>query len=192
MLSEKGPLTWIDSYGGPLLLLSRQYMQSWKGYNPPWLQRGKVAESDYDLDDSQIADEEETDYDRAGAVAAGEYLGVLEVDGGQAVVFGDMPMSTAWWPISETEGIFIRWMYGEDPPSLLQRLLPIADDIWTPTEFTMHMDHEPLYLFDSVSPGVEDPQHLSIVLAEGEYAIDFAIVHPDSRTELILHRLRRL
>lgn len=38
-----------------------------------------------------------------------------------------MPMSTAWWPFSETEGILIRWVYGEDEAGLLQRLLPIDE-----------------------------------------------------------------
>jgi hypothetical protein len=193
MISEKGPLTWFDSAGGPLLLLSRRYMHSWKGYSPAWL--GRLGEEDWD-DDSLLEDspttEEKTDYDRACAVAAGGYLGVLEVDGGQGVVLGDMHMSTAWWPMGETEGIFIRWMYGDDPPSLMQRLLPMADDIWTTAEFTMHIDQDPLYLFDSASPGVEEPRHLSVMLAEGEYAIDTAIAQPDSRTQLVLHRLWRL
>ncbi len=184
MIYERGPLRWIDSFGGPLLLLSSEYFSVWQGvltdfdrygYNWPY--------------PDEPSPPEETDYDRACAIQG--YIGLVNVGDGQGVVLGDAPMSTAWWPLSATEGLLIRWVYGGDAVGLLQRLLPIDERTWESTGTLFQISQNPLYLFDSSAAGEEETERLTITLAAGEFAIDTAIARPDEHTEMVVHRLRR-
>jgi hypothetical protein len=186
MIYDLGSLQWIDSAGGPLLLLSSGLFRKWNGVITEFARNGGY---DWPYPD-EPKEPETTDYDRACAITG--YVGLVTVGGGQGLVLGDMPMSTAWAPLSTSEGILIRWMYGNDAAGLLSRLLPIAESIWKPAGVTFAAGEEPLYLFDSAAPGEDATERLTITLVPGEYAIDAAIARPDAHTEMALHPLRRL
>ena len=90
---------WIDSDGGPLILMEARLAPHWTGVD------GK-------------------DYDRACEV--NDYLCVLTVGDGQALVFGEEPMSTAWLA-NRNGGTFVRWSYGESQSAVLETLKGISE-----------------------------------------------------------------
>lgn len=184
MIYERGPLLWIDSAGGPMLLLSSELFAQWQGVFTEFDRYG------YDWPYPDLPPPKETDYDRACAVDG--YLGLVSVGDGYGLVLGDMPMDTAWYPLSVTEGILIRWLYGNDSANLLQRLLPIDEGAWTPSGMSVHVGEHPLYLSDSAAAGEPETERLTISLAAGEYAVDTGILEPDPHTQMVVHRLRRV
>lgn len=187
MRYQRGDLWWIESAGGPLLLLDNQYLPAWLGHAPAW-----EAWMDLDsvgLSDDQPQSSQPTDYERACQING--YVGILDVGGGQGVVLSGDWLATAWLPLNESEGILIRWIHGVDQAGLLQRLMPITSADWNESIGLFRIRSQPLSLFDSAWPGEEAPERLLVALIEGEYTIDTAIVLPDQQTELVLHRLRR-
>lgn len=171
-------LHWIASAGGPLILLSGEHLSDWSGI-------GLDDQLDFDI----LPTAQETDYDRACAVEG--YLELLRVGAGQGLILGDEPMSTAWWQLSATEGILIRWVYGDDEANPVQLLMPIEAHIWTSSGLVFIVGQHPPFLFDSAEPGEEASERLTIALDEGKYAIDTEIARPNDRTEMVLHRFCR-
>ncbi len=90
---DAGTLLWMESGGGPLLLVPGEYLPFWGGIDPPTDGRQIVAHFRYGGDDAPA-----TDYDRACDVD--DYLGVIEVGSGCGVVLGDEPLPTAIVPPS--------------------------------------------------------------------------------------------
>jgi hypothetical protein len=178
MTYHRHHLQWIDSAGGPLILLSREYLTAWSGCDSP------------ELADDAMSSAQETDYDRAGAIEG--YIGVLPVAEGQGVVFWGAPMETAWWPVATNAGIFVRWSYGEEQTDVIAILTHIDEGIWESSGITVAVGSQPLYLFDAALPGQEVSEYLPVTLDEGTYAIDTGIARPDDRTELVMHRFRCL
>jgi hypothetical protein len=175
---QRHHLGWIDSDGGPLILLSRELLTAWSGTDPQ-----------VPGDDAAQA-VQEADYDRAGAVSG--YIGLLPVAQGQGVVFGGEPLSTAWVPLTTTGGVFVRWSYGEEQTDVIGHVKHIEERIWESSGLTFMVGRQPLCLFDAAWPGQEVPEYLTITLDEGTYAIDTGIARPDNQTELVVHRFRRL
>jgi hypothetical protein len=180
-------LRWIASAGGPLILLDERYLSAWLGSDQT---------DDFDLDAPEEPSDRVTDYDRACAVAVDGYIGILAVDGGQAVVFGGEPMSTAWIPRAASEGIFVRSWYADvqDEERLVEHVASIDEEAWTPTGFTLQVDGQPLLLFDAAYSGLEaaeDAEHLTVALDAGRYAIESTILEPSQRAKWLVHRFRR-
>ncbi len=175
---QRHHLEWIDSAGGPLILLSRELLTAWSGAFPQ------------EPADDEVQAVQETDYDRAGAISG--YIGLLPVAHGQGVIFWGEPMSTAWVPLTTTEGIFVRWSYGEEQTDVIGYVKRMEERTWESSGLTFVVGRQPLCLFDAAWPGQEVPEYLTIALDEGTYAIDTGIARPDNRTELIVHRFRRL
>lgn len=175
---QRHHLEWIDSNGGPLILLSRELLTAWSGSDPR------------EPGDDEVQSLQETDYDRAGAVSG--YIGLLAVDEGKGVIFWGEPMSTAWVPLTSTAGIFVQWSYGEEQTDVIGHVHRFEERRWESSGLTFVVGRQPLYLFDASWPGREVPEHLTITLDEGTYAIDTGIIRPDSKTELVVHRFRRL
>lgn len=187
MLYERGALWWIESAGGPLVLLSEQYLSAWLGHAPAW--EVWMDPDATGLPDDQPEASQMTDYERAGMING--YIGVLAVGDGQGVVLSGDWLATAWLSVSETEGMLIRWVYGTDQAGLLERLTPISSDGWTRNVDSFQIGRHSLALFDAAWPGSEAPERITITLLEGEYTVDTAIVLPEQHTKLVLHRLRR-
>lgn len=80
-------MQWIESYGGPLLLLPSELFTEWRGVLTEFDHYG------YDWPYPDPPPPEESDYD--GACAMEGHIGLISVGDGQAVVLSDKPMSTA-------------------------------------------------------------------------------------------------
>jgi len=170
-------LTWISTHGGPLILLEKSLLPFWKG------------NADTTGIDGALERGELTDYDRACAIE--DYLGTIPVGSGTALVLGDEPMQTSWFPLTRDTGILVRWEWAADETSVLKTLREVPEESWQPTGVTVEAKSEPLVLFDSAYLGDEIETSLSISLPSQLYSVDTAHWQPDDETSLILHRLQR-
>lgn len=137
--------------------------------------------------------------DFARACGIDDYLGMLHVGPGRALILGDEPMQTAFLP-SHEGGIVVRWMYAEDEDGVWRAVGAVPESGWEPTPHRIEVAREAILVFDSAHPGDSLPASLEdgaatpwihIELSSGTYLVDMADYSPDSSTRLILHRLRR-
>ena len=192
--SESG-LAWMNSAGGPLLLVPGELLLSWGGVCPPTDGRKIEATFRWDGPDSSACD-----YDRACDVDG--YLALLEIGDGQGLVLGGDPMGTAWWPLMASDGtgacmggILIRWFYADSEADVIEAVARVPEAAWADDGLALVVGQEPLYLMDSASPGGElgefvHEDHLKIHLPAGRYAVATAVVEPDPHTSLVLHQLK--
>lgn len=182
MVDQTRTLVWIASEGGPLLLLAREYLQYWEGTEPPT--GGRTIEARFRW--SGQPDAPATDYDRACDID--DYLGLVNVGPGQALVLGDEPLATTWWSAGETGGMLVRWRYARDEEAVVQALAHIPETIWEPTQLVLTGGPEPMYLFDAAEPGAEVDEYLVVELGPGQYTLATGVYEPDDYTALVLHR----
>jgi hypothetical protein len=164
--------TWIDSGGGPLLLLSQSRLPDWNGTDPsPQRTEG-------------------SDYSRACQVAS--YGGVIPVGRGEAFVLGDEPNLTTWHPRSDLPGGWlIRWVYAEEGTDLI-RMLEANSSGWKllETEY-FEITDSPVVLFDSAYPGSDLPAHTMLIeLKPGRYEVRTLEFNLEPRTRAIVHQFR--
>jgi hypothetical protein len=188
MLCNYGLSTWVESNGGPLLLLARDLLPFWSGIRP-----SNVSAADFD----NVYDYDfDCDYNRACEVK--DYLGLIEVASGTGLVLGGEPLSTTWWQIHDDLklGLLVRWMWADDEASVIQSLANIPESIWEPGNLICHVGTEPLCLFDSAYLGSEIAENKSesllMEINPGAYSLATADYSPDEETRLILHRFTRL
>lgn len=175
-MSDKN-LKWISSDGGPLILMERNLVAHWRG------------NSDASSNERLSKDAYLTDYDRACSV--GDYLGLIQVASGEALVLDDEPMQTAWLGLSKEKGLLVRWQWARDEASIMRTIGGIAEELWETTDLVFEMTNGELLLFDAACSGDEIDSGVRIALSPGEYLLDTACYRPNDETSLILHRLRR-
>lgn len=165
-------LKWVNSAGGPLLLLEERLLPDWKGHDfAPTGHGGR------------------TDYERACDVD--DYVGLIEVGAGRALVLGDEPMQTTWSPSRGAGGVLIRWQWADSEASAVNSVGGVPEESWEPTGLTLQVSGRGLLLFDSANPGDDPGEGLSIQLEPGTYEVATALCQPDAATSLVLHRLVR-
>lgn len=162
-------LRWIESNGGPLLLLAEELLADWQGADGPMGQA--------------------TDFERACATTRA--IERIRVGRGVGLVLGDEPLSTAWLPAeSGGGGTIVRLVRAEDRAAAaraVQEAPPTAsregDSLTLPVSGRM-------VLFDAAHRGTDlPPTALDIVLRSGNYEVDTLSFQPDPATALLLHRL---
>jgi hypothetical protein len=131
-----------------------------------------------------------TDYDRACDIK--DYTGLIPVGCGHALVLGDEPLMTCWWPSRENGGLLVRWVCA-DSEQFLQYLQGLVDVRFTSSPHVLEVVEREHRLFDAAVPGsdVRPNAALLVELEPGSYEVATGRFTPDSRTELLLHRLRR-
>lgn len=119
---------WIESAGGPLVLLPRSKLSAWAGV-------------------------EGRDYNDACEVV--DYAGLLTRSWGHVIVLGDEPLRTA--VICRDEGQWIvRWMFSPDEPAAIMLAMTFNPEGAIPSErLDVEVIDEPYLLFDSASNGAE-------------------------------------
>lgn len=177
-------LPWVNSEGGPLLLLDERDLPSWGGVVDEI--EGPRTEQSFSPGGKR------TDYDRACAVRG--YLGRISVGTREALVLDYMPMQTTWLPLSGANGgMLARWMFAESEAKFLSWLQAVPRGVFH-HEFRFVVERSPLILFDSAFAGrnVRKPlvEHLLIELDPGTYEIETAIYQPDAKTCLVIHRFQ--
>ena len=175
---------WIQSNGGPLLLLPATLLTEWSGSEAPPAAREVVASFRWRPGGPA------TDYDRACDVS--DYVGVIAVGAGEGLVLGEEPDPTTWLADGHG-GILARWIHapsGEEVAAALER---VPMELSWELAGTFRVVGSPLVLFDAAEPGVEPLlPRLKLEVAPGLYAVAQVAYRPDAETALRLVRLQRI
>ncbi|WDJ07084.1 Imm21 family immunity protein [Xanthomonas campestris] len=162
-------LNWIESSGGPLVLLHRDLLPEWCGST------GSVVDADA------------TDYTRACDVI--DELGVIDVGSRQALVLGDEPDRTAL--TKRGKSIFIiRWRWAPSEGDLLEELrdgLDALDFCSSGSFLTMPGTH---LLFDSALAGTYADESSVVELDAAQFSLSSAYFHPRKDICALIHRLQ--
>jgi hypothetical protein len=175
---------WIESAGGPLLLLSEKNLGNWGGVFA--LVSGPAAAASYSPGGNP------TDYDRACSVEG--LIGLITIGAEEGVVFGGEPLQTAWLPRHAARGgMIVRWVFGESENEFLDWTDKIPEEVF-------HLDGPcrfkgpRLFLFDAGLAGhnvkTRPDEYLLIELEPGAYDIKTAVYQPDDRTSMVVHRFQ--
>lgn len=163
---------WIESGGGPLILMPSGLLSRWRG--TPMSAQDAIA----------------GDYARATEVR--EYIGKISVGSGEALVLGGEPLPASIGPLGEEELVIIRWIQAKDDQSADTAVDIASAASCVPEGFLFENVGEDLVLFDSAFPGNDAREVLRTRLQEGTYVVGTAEVRPDSETHLLVHKLERL
>jgi hypothetical protein len=165
--AEPGEVEWVESSGGPLVVVPEAGLPSWSGSD---------------------SGEPEADYDRACEID--DWVGLIPVGGEAALVLGGDPASTAFLP---EQGLFVRWCAAESESALFESVgVAIESAVWEP-ELVWTVPG-PVVLFDAVFSGaeVDGEDHVVAPVEPGRYAVRAAYVEPNPLTSLVLVQLRRV
>ncbi|MGK4596016.1 Imm21 family immunity protein [Amycolatopsis sp. w19] len=148
------PQSWVESLGGPLIVVPVSVLAHWKGS----LEGG------------------EDDYDRACAVNA--LAGTLPIGGATGLVLGDEPAATCYLPEHRA---FLRWLAADSDDELRTEAERILADPVTLWEDCGSWETDgPAILMDSVTAGAElgseypaggKPQQEYVDIERGSFAI---------------------
>ncbi len=155
-------MKWIDSRGGPLILLASNQLLHWNGIDG--------------------------DYDRACAVDG--WIGVLSVGAGQALVLNDEPLSTTQWLVAGRQ-LLVCCGYARDELSVAQHLERAGTLDFPHPSTVVDFGHRSVVLFDAVVTGSEldDEEVLRMKLPNQRCEVRTLDWKPDEETWLILHSL---
>lgn len=181
-------LAWIETAGGPFVLLEENNIESWSGI---------LRRSSYLMDREEEADDfmdaEEADYGKACLV--NDYVGIVEVGTETGLVLGEEPMPTAIVYSSRDEVRLGRWYYGEEgSEDLLLGLDWATVENWEPA-LTVTFESQKQYLFDSAWDGrglkskAENVDYLLLGIVPGKYNVYTAVYEPNAMTRFYLHKL---
>ena len=172
---------WI-SCNSPLLLVAKDNLWAWEGAAVP--SQGRRVEARFRWNPDGPA----TDYDRACDVD--DYLGLIDVGPGKALVLGDEPLMTTWLPLKDG-GLLVRWVCADGEEALLAAAHRIPGDAYQDSGFSFTVGVAPLVLLAACESG-EDKIYprIEFELPPGRYGILTSQYEADASTSLICHRLQ--
>ncbi|MFJ9417241.1 Imm21 family immunity protein [Streptomyces sp. NPDC101227] len=158
-------LEWVESMGGPLIVLPVSALQDWGGCT----EEGLIIGDSDDVDD----------YDRACAVE--DLAAVIDAGatGARALVLGDEPATTCYLPERHA---FIRWLAADSDAELLAAAEMVLNDPTTAWELCGYWETDgPSVLMDSADAGPDLgkpysdstrlPEQASVGLPAGRWAV---------------------
>jgi hypothetical protein len=183
MKTDEFKFTWVSGDGGPLILMEQKYLANWEGCDEP--SNGRVIEAN-----SRWGLEVATDYDLACDVE--DYLGLINVGKGKALVFGGDELATTWFPLLENhEGILIRWNYGNSESEVIDFAESLADEVEKNETIEFSVENSELALFVAAESGNDKVYpRLNFNLSSGTYKVS-TIEREDEQTSIICHHLRK-
>lgn len=161
--ADPGVVEWVESSGGPLVVIPESVLSSWPG-------------SDGD------------DYDRACEVD--DWIGLVPVGEEVGLVLGGEPASTAFLP---QHGLFVRWCAAESEADFLESVGASLDQAeWEP-ELPWDVPGPVVLFDAVWSGSeCDDEDHVRVALEPGRYAVRAGYVETHPSTSLVLIQLRRL
>lgn len=184
-----GPIRWVASGGGPLIVVPVEVARHWRGDEAIWPLTGGLG---------MIWEAVRNDSDYGRACRVDGYLGVLDVGPGSCLILGDDPMQTTYLRTNDG-GLIVRWSFAECEEDVVTAARSVPEDTWEKTTHRIEIADGGLLIFDSAYPGDDLPTSdgdganvpwLKFALPKGGYEIDTCDHEPDDLTHLILHRLR--
>jgi hypothetical protein len=183
MESDNTRLHWVDTLGGPHLVLPEACAAAWEGGAAP--SAGRVVRASFRCDPSGPA----TDYDRACSVEG--WLGVITVGKGQALVLTGERDSAAYYRTRQGQHFLLRWHYSPSETALLDLFEDCRPKLKTEHEAMFHHDGGRVFLMDSVDRvGKWNTPPSEFVLPRGKYRVITSHCKSDE-TYLIVHQLHR-
>jgi hypothetical protein len=172
---------WI-SCNSPLLLVAKDHLDAWEGSAVP--AEGRNVEARFRWNPDGPA----TDYDRACDVD--DFVGLIDVGPGKALVLGDEPLMTTWLPLKDG-GVLVRWVCADDEEALLAAAHHIPNEDYQDSGLSFTVGDSPLVLLaacesseDTIYPRIE------FEIPPGRYRILTSQYDADASTSLICHRLQ--
>lgn len=161
-------LSWLDTGGGPFVLIQSKAAALWRGLR------------NVELD---------SDFDRACDVE--DYLDLVPFPGGDALVLADAPFPTAVLAGPTFGGVYlIRRLWGdEDDQATLDAVHDLRADTWNTESLVFDAGDGDCRLFDAVHPGGAAPETLHFQIAPGRHSIQTADVQEEEALCLMVHRL---
>lgn len=180
-------LNWIESAGGPLILISDKSYKLWSGILRRSSYLDNKTEEAYDF-----LSADETDYGKACLVE--DYLGIVSIGDDTAIILGDEPLMTTSFYSVDNRVIIARIYYCEDSESVDSNLKIIDINSIENWRFALavKLSSDRQYLFDSacsasmLEKGSNDCLLMNI--KHGDYKIWTSIYEPDDKTKLIIHK----
>ena len=171
-------MKWIQSSGGPLVLIERRLMPIW---------RGVFGYSEEDRTDTTTST---TDYEIACSIK--EYIGVIDTPKIKAIILGDMPLSTAVWR-SRGISFLVRAFYmenGADINAIMNNYIEYVDK--NIIELTkIYIEFGDLIIFDSALSGQSKSfDSLNFPMAAGNYNVITCAYQPNKETSLLIHEFQ--
>ena len=170
-MSKKRSLHFIETEGGPFILLPMELKKSWNG----------TGDEDEDIP---------SDYDKAEKFVT--TIGVLAVGEGQALVLGNAEV-TAFWSL-EDGGVFIQRVMGDEDADVIAVVEQALSETrgWKKTRLSFDPGAGKLALFDSAYSyeDADEDERLKIALAPGRYGVETRTVKRGDDVEVELVRLR--
>jgi hypothetical protein len=180
-------LQWIQSTGGPLILISEKGYKSWSGIlsRTAYL-NGRMEEA------GDFLNPEETDYGKACLVD--DYTGLVDIGAEKALIFGDEPLLTTAFFSLDHSLIVARCYYGASEATVdkfLHAFVPNSIDSWElATTFDAYSSQH--YLFDAANCAdnmdENSKNYLSLNIKQGKYQVWTSVYAPDEQTKLLLHK----
>jgi Immunity protein 21 len=164
---------WIDSTGGPLVLMSKSTLRTWHG-----------------VFGSSAVSGSRSDYERACAVD--DYVGLIFSNEAPVIVLNQEPLLTTWYSKGSFEEIIVRCVWAnnlQDAEAAFSGFDSLT--AWERSKIVVDFPTDELVLFDSSESGHDLDDKLEVKLEPGRYTIETLFFDANSATRLLLHRLRR-
>lgn len=165
-------LSWVESSGGPLIVMHRSQLRTWWGAFGP-------------QQDRDIPSSGKTDYARACDIET--EIGVLGLAAPQILVMGDEPDRTTA-RIDGTTIFLLRWRAATSEVTLMSDFENLSANLTFEPAGTFETDAGEHLMFDAANVGWQPGNSLRIDLGATRYAIGTALLLTD-QTELLVHRL---
>lgn len=173
-------LNWIDTLGGPHLLIPAESLSSWNG-DEGWF--------------DHLFHEDDSDYARACRIQT--WIGVVETGGNQALVLSGDAGAISWIPNSDSVGgLLVQWIGADNDKQILDAIengavLSCLSDVNAERLNYTVKGSGLMHLIDSVDDGNSLCwPYLDIEMPAGEYLIE-AGYYEDSNLMLVLRRLTK-
>jgi hypothetical protein len=132
-----------------------------------------------------------TDYDRACDVE--DWLGLINVGEGKAIVLGGDETATTWLDLIESqEGMLIRWIYADSDEDIINRAKTLHNEPGKEEVFEFKVGNSDLILFPAAESGsYKVSPRMKFNLSNGTYKIS-TIEYEDEQTSVVCHRFRKI
>jgi len=156
---------WIDSTGGPLVLLQASSLKVWHG----------IFGADYD-----------------DACAVTGYTSVLRKERRDILVLGDAPMLTAHFKKAE-EHFLVRWIYGPGMEEVIEAIANMRGALKEAVEeIDLEIVEEDQLVIDSSVDGQTADERLELSIPPGMYRVLTFDYEPSAEISLIVHQFIRV
>jgi hypothetical protein len=165
-------LLWIESGGGPLILIDSELASEWGG-----------------ISGNYGSPESISDYERACAVD--DYLGVVDLRRGTALVLGDEPMRTSIVTVEPNDVLVVRWVWAPNERKIVESLpMALVSDDWVETDCKLTHSSESFVIFDSAEQFREANDLITFPFSHRLSKISTLEFKPNDAIFLVLHRIK--